>query len=294
MMTDFSWLATEAKHIHALFEGMFFSVITTMLLLGVILEYFKFSVGGLPTFSILVGRSIIAALLLAAFPEILNFISTVVDGLANDIGSLNKFNLVLSRMGDHLDHFSWSWSSAKSMVLVVISFLSFFSLYVSVYLTDAMYVFTWTLLYIFSPILIACYVIPSLSGITKNLFKSLIVVASWKVMWSVLAAIVWSSALINIDRLPNEADLLTICLFNLMLAASLLFAPFVANSFISQGLENASTRAGAAAVAAASMGAKYVLKYGKDKLMPNKKDKPRDIQKFNQNKPRNFNTRRNQ
>lgn len=284
MITDFSWLATEAKQIHAVFQGMFYSMIVTFLLIGVVMEYFKFYVGGIPTFATLVGRCLVAALLLTAFPEILNAISGFTDSLAAEIGSLNKFELVLSRMGDRLDKLTWSWTSVKAMVLVTLSFLTFFLLYISVYLTDAMYLFTWTLLYIFSPTLIACYVLPVTSGLTRNLFKSLMVVASWKVVWCVLAAILWSSALIDIDKLSDEANFFTICLFNIMLACSLLFSPFIVSSFLMQGLESASTRAGAAAVAAMSMGTKTIGKVAKDKILPNKNDYAKKMNGFNQNK----------
>lgn len=287
MMSDFSWLATEAKQIHGVFQGMFYSMIGCFLLIGVVLEYFKFSIGGMPSFMTLVGRALTATLLLVAFPEILNILASFTDSLATEIGSLNKFELVLSRMGSQLDKLSWSWTSVKSMVLVTLSFLTFFLLYISVYLTDAMYIFTWTLLYIFSPLLIAFYVLPTTSGLTRNLFKSLVVVATWKVVWCVLAAILWSSALSDLDKLANEANFFTICLFNIMLAVSLLFSPFVVSSFLSQGLESASTRAGAVAVAAMSGGTKYAAKVAKDKFFPTRNENAKRMSGFNSARPHN-------
>lgn len=263
MLSDFNWLAAEAKQIHALFESLFYSIVLTLLLLGIILEYFKFSIGSMPSFATLVGRSFVAAIMLATFPEVLNTIAGMTDAIANEIGGLNKFELVLSRMGEQVDKFSWSWTSIRSMVIVTISFVAFFLLYISVYLTNALYIFSWTILYIFSPLLIAFYVLPVTAKITSNLYRSLFMVASWKVVWCVLAAILWSSALMDLDQLSKEANFLTICIFNIMLAFSLLFTPFVANSFISQGLAGITPKLGTAGVGLIGMGMKHILRFTK-------------------------------
>ena len=106
MLSDFNWLAAEAKQIHAIFESMFYTVVLTLLLVGVVLEYFKLSLGAMPSFATLVGRSLIAALLLASFPEVLNAIASVTDSLAKEIGGLNEFERVLVRMGDEVDKLS--------------------------------------------------------------------------------------------------------------------------------------------------------------------------------------------
>ena len=263
MLTDFNWLAAEAKQIHALFESMFYTLVLTLLLIGVLLEYFKFSIGAIPSFATLVGRSFLAAILLVTFPEVLNAIASVTDALAKEIGGLNEFELVLSRMGDEVDKLSWSWTSVRKMVIVTISMLAFFLLYISVYLTNALYIFSWTLLYIFSPLLIAFYVLPVTSKITSALYRSLFMVASWKVVWCVLAAILWSAALIDLEQLSKEANFLTICIFNIMLAFSLLFTPFVANSFLSQGIASITPKVGTAAVGVLGMGAKHIMKFVK-------------------------------
>ena len=69
------------------------------------------------------------------------------------------------------------------------SYVSFFLLYITVYMADTLFVFTWMMLYIFSPILIAAFVLPSTAQATKGLFQALIEVCLWKVTWSVLAAL---------------------------------------------------------------------------------------------------------
>ena len=125
---------------------------------------------------------------------------------------------------------TFSWVSVKDSVLLIVSYLTFFLLYVSVYIADAMYLLTWTLLYIFSPLLIAAFTLPSTAAATKGLFQSLIEVCLWKISWSVLAALLWSFALSEINSPKYDVDFLTAIVLNLMLAFSVLLTPLVVKS----------------------------------------------------------------
>lgn len=109
-------------------------MILTGLTIGIVTEYFKIPLGGLPQFNQLVGRVFIAALLLVATPEIMNMLASATDSVAKEIGQLNEFKLVLERMGDRLEHLTFSWVRVKDAILLIISFLTFFLLYVTVYL----------------------------------------------------------------------------------------------------------------------------------------------------------------
>ena len=81
---DISWLASEAQTLHQVFGNLFYLFMTVLLLIGIILEYFKFAIGGTPQFTHLVGRVFIAALLLVALPEIMNLLATFTDAVVND------------------------------------------------------------------------------------------------------------------------------------------------------------------------------------------------------------------
>ena len=89
---DISWISSEAKTIHAFFVSIFYLLATVLLLIGVLIEYFKFPLGGTPGFSHLVGRALVAAILLVAYPEISNTVAAVSDSVAERIGSLNSFS----------------------------------------------------------------------------------------------------------------------------------------------------------------------------------------------------------
>ncbi len=233
-MLDVSWLATEAQKLHSIFQNAFFVMLSAFLLLAVIMEFFKMPLGESPGFTTLLSRCLFATLILIALPEIMNFIGDATDSIVQEIGNLNQFKVVLDRMGDRLKELSWSWTSVKDMVLLVVSFLSFFILYITVYFADAAYLYCWTLIYVFSPLVLALYVFPATAGATSALFRSMIEVSLWKVCWSVMSTLLWSTALSDINRDPN-ITFLTAFVLNLMLALSVLLTPMVVKALLTSG-----------------------------------------------------------
>lgn len=235
-MADLSWLAAEAKTLHGIFQSVFYSLVLVFLLLGVLIEYFKWPLGDVPSFGILVGRVLVAAILLNTFPEVMNTLSDIADALSKRIGDLNQFQLVLSRMGDRLKEFSFSWVKVKETLILAMSFLSFFVLYASVHVANAFLVFTWALLYVFSPLLIALFVLPKTAPATGALYRSLIEVSCWKIVWSVLATLLWSSALNDMNKPGYDISFVSAVCYNLILAGSLLMTPVVVHFLASGGL----------------------------------------------------------
>lgn len=259
-MLDFNWLATEAKALHLFFGNIFYATIGLILVIGIVLEFFKFPVGGVPSFMPLVGRAFIAAIMFISFPEFLNTVGDLVDVIAKEIGGMNEFKYVLAKMGDQLDRLTWSWTSVKQMAIVAISFIAFFVLYISVYVTEAIYFYAWTLLYIFSPICFAMYVLPQTENMALGVYRSILKVASWKVIWSVLATLLWSAALIDLDKLGDSTNFLTIILFNLMLAGSLLFTPLISSMLFSGNFASGAAKVGGFATGSMMAGASQVMK----------------------------------
>ena len=266
-MTDLSWLSQEAKTLHAMFEQLFYGLAVVLLLIGVVMEYFKIAIGGIPQFPTLAGRLLIAAVLLNSYPEVSNLIADVTDAIANQIGSLNSIHLVLSKYWDKLQHLHASLTSLKDSVLMLISFVTFFLLYISVYIADAAITYVWVILYVFSPILIALYVLPATAGATKSLYRSLFEVGAWKIVWSVLATLLWSAALSQINQAESDINFITAVSFNLILAASLLLTPFVVNALAGAGITSLGAQtAGMAAGAAAFSPGPMLTNAAKKKL----------------------------
>jgi hypothetical protein len=241
---DMNWLATEAKTLHVVFSNMFFVLVTTFLVVAVVLEFFKIPLGNAPQFPQIVARVFIASMLLVAVPEIMNALASVTDAITKEIGQFMEFKHVLERLSDKFGEMSWSWVSIKDSVVILISYLSFFLFYVSIYLADAFFLYSWMLIYVFSPLLIAFYVFPMTANATTMLFKSIIEVCAWKIVWCVMSALLWSMALSDINNPEHGINFLTVIILNLMLAFSVLMTPKITSSFLGGGVSSVSSSLG--------------------------------------------------
>jgi hypothetical protein len=238
-MSDLAWLSQEAHRIHDWFCTLFYLLITVILLLGVFIEYFKWPLGGVPSFGPLVGRALVAAILLHTYPEVANTISDISDAVTNHLGGFVNVRKVLSLMGDKVDALTWSWTSVRQSVVMALSYLAFFLLFFTVHVAQALYLYAIVLLFIFSPILIALFVLPKTAGATGGLYRSLIEVSMWKPVWCVLATILWSSAdAIQADT--SQVNFLSAICFSLIAAGSLILTPILVHFLAEKGVSGMS------------------------------------------------------
>lgn len=289
MITDIGWLSEEARKIHDIFSGYFYLIVTVLMLIGALVEYFKWPLGQMPNFGVLVGRSLIAATLLHAYPEITNTLADITDAISGQLGDMNNFDLILDRMGDKVGELSWSWVSFKETIMLMISFITFFILYFSIHIADSFYIYVWVMLYVFSPILIALYVLPVTSSATSALFRSLFEVACWKIVWSVIATLLWSSALTQINASGSQISFLTAIAFNIILAGSLLLTPFVVHALAGGGLTQMGKDLGSLAIGGMTLTPSKVIQTSK-KIIPFKEHRknPSESNFTNKSKSNNY------
>ena len=266
-MTDISWLATEAQQLHDIFHQLFFGILSLLLLTGVLVEYFRLPLGGLPSFTQLIGRAIVAMIFLISFDDFTAIVAELTDGLAQKVGDLNNFDLVLSRMGDKLDEYTASWVSVKETVILAMSFLTFFGLYFSIYIAEGIHLFTWTLSYVFSPILIVLFVLPATANATRALYRTIFEVCMWKVVWSVLATLLWSAALNDLNGAERDVNFISVICLNLTLASSVLLTPWVVHALANSGLSGFTRTLGSVAVGAATISPGTIIRATKSTTM---------------------------
>lgn len=235
-MHDLNFISQEAHKIHDWFQALFYVLITVFLLVGVLIEYFKMPLGSTPSFGTLVGRVLIAAILLHTYPEISNMFNNISSAISTHLGNLTEFKLALEKMGDKLHTLNWSWTSTRQTIIVIMSYLCFFLLYFSVHVAQALYLYTSVLLYIFSPVLIALFVLPQTAGATSGLFRSLIEVSMWKPVWCVIATLIWSTGISDIQAQGTQVSFLSAICFCLIAAGSLLSTPMVVHALAGGGL----------------------------------------------------------
>ena len=255
-MTDLSWLSQEAHKIHDIFYGLFFIMATVILLAGVVVEYFKLPLSGSASFTSLIGRCLVATILLVSYPEITNWIAEIGDGLADKIGGLNSLDTILDKTSVVLTEKSWSWTSIGDTLLWIISYLVYGFLYLTVFIFDAIILYGWTLLYIFSPLLILMFILPQTASATTLLFRSHFELASYKVVWSALGTLLWSTAIHNLENdLKNDPNFFVILGFMVLVAFSILFTPKIVGALTKSGVTGAATQMGALAAASVTAGA---------------------------------------
>lgn len=249
MMPQFEVLGSLVVDIHGMLAKMYFVALPVAVLLAVVIGYFKS--GGADHVDTL-KRTFVATILLVSFPEISSWIVSICDGIAlkiDDMSGLETFMRMVQEKSE-------SYSIGKNVLLLqfndlfiaVISFLSFLIVYGAKYLIVAMYYFYWVFLSVLSPILIIFYIFPSTSHITKNLFRSLIEVASWKIAWAVLSAMLSTLSLGNIYA--TEGSYVTLIILNFIVAVAMLLTPLLVKAIVGEGASAATTAIGGTAVAA--------------------------------------------
>jgi len=269
---DLSWLSQEAKALHQVFESLFYPMATVLLLLGVMLEYFKMPLGIVPSIPQLVGRTIIAAIMLHSYPEVANTLSDFTDALGTKLGDVNQLKDFLSRIYDSLANQGGFWVSIKQGVTMVVSFLTYLILYITVYFFSAAAIYVWLLLYIFSPLLCVLFILPATASVTKAMYRAMFEVCAWKIVWAVLSTLLWSYAFTQINKPGAEVNFIVVISLNLIIAASLLFTPMVVNALTSMGISGLAGTAltgigGAASVFVPGGYAAMAAQHGKRKMM---------------------------
>ena len=251
MIPNFDVLGSLVRSLHDSFVHLFYLMLPLTILLSVIMGYFK---SGDPDFPDILKRAFVASLLLVSFPEVSNLILDVCDGIALKIDNMSGLETVI-RMAQEK---SQTYSMAKNVLLLkfddifiaILSFASFMLLSFARYITVALYYFFWVLLSALSPLMILAYVFPSTAGITRNLYRGLIEVACWKILWAVLSAMLTSLSFGNIYQ--TEGSYITLTIMNFAIAVALLFTPLLMRALIGDGVQATAQNLGTTAFLAAT------------------------------------------
>ena len=134
------------------------------------------------------------------------------------------------------------------LLIATLSFLSYLVLYIARYLTIAMYHFFWIFFMVSAPLLLLFNMFEGTQQITKNLFKGMIEVASWKIVWAILGSML--TALSVGEGYRAEGSYIVLIVLNFIIACAMLMTPMMVSSISGKGLQSMSTTLGASAVAA--------------------------------------------
>lgn len=250
-MPQFELLGTLARDLHQEFVNMYYLLLPVFFSLAVVVAWFR-SPTGSPEFLDIIKRAIIATILLAAFPDISKAILFIADGIVEKIDKLNTLDTLIRMAQEKSEGYSVSVSSMilqfNDLIIATLSFLSYLVLYIARYLTIAMYHFFWIFFMISAPILLLFNLFEGTQQVTKNLFKGMIEVACWKIVWAILGAML--AALSFGDAYKTEGSYIVLIVMNFIIALAMLMTPMMVKSLVGGGLQGMSSSLGAASVAA--------------------------------------------
>lgn len=262
-MPQFELLGTLMRDLHQEFVNMYYLLLPVFFSLAVVVAWFR-SPTGSPEFIDIIKRTVIATILLVAFPDISKAILFIADGIAEKIDKLNSLDTIIRMAQEKSETYSFSAKTVllqfNDLIIATLSFLSYLILYIARYLTIAMYHFFWIFFMITAPLLMLFNLFEGTQQITKNLFKGMIEVACWKIVWAILGAML--AALSFGDAYRAEGSYLVLIVMNFIIALAMLMTPMMVKSIVGSGVQSMSSSLGAASVAAmAAAPAKAAMAY---------------------------------
>lgn len=235
-MPDFGALSTLMQTLHHEFVRIYYLMLPVFFGLSVAVTWIRTPQGSIEFVDVL-KRAVISTLLLAAFPDISRAILFVADGVAERVDQLNGIDNFLRMAQQKADETSFVKNTIlmqfPDLILAVLSFVSYLILYIARYLTIAMYHFFWIFYTIAAPLLLLFNLFPSTSQISGNLFRGMIEVACWKIVWAILGAML--VALSFADAYQVEGNYLTLMVMNFVIAISMLMTPSIVKSLVGAG-----------------------------------------------------------
>jgi len=246
-MESFALLGELATRLHREFREVFYLCLPVFFALSLVINWFK-SPQGSPDFLESFKRAIIATLLLVGFQEITDTILALSNGLAGKISDMSGLDSVMAMAAKKAEGYTLSVTSVivgiNDLLIAVLSFLSYLLLYIARYLMVALYHFSWVFLLLISPIVLLFHLFSP--KITLNLFRSLIEVASWNIVWSVLSAML--TALPFGNAYMADGNYLTVIILNVIIALAMIGTPLIVRSLIGSGLAAMAGSLGPAAI----------------------------------------------
>jgi hypothetical protein len=249
-MPQFDILGSLLRDLNSQFVTMYYLMLPVFFMLAVVVAWFK-SPTGSPELLDIVKRALISTLLLAAFPDISRAIVGIADGITEKIDAANSLDAIIRMAKEKASTYSNSPSPSllmfNDLLMATLSFLSYLAVYIARYLMIALYQFFWVFFTVSAPLLLLFNLFAGTSQITVNLFKGMIEVASWKIVWAILGAMLAALSFGDIYRV--EGDYVTLIVMNFIIAIAMLMTPMMVRSIVGGGLQQMSSSLGAATVA---------------------------------------------
>ncbi len=230
-MDNFNLLAPMARELYFELKYLYFLLLPLFFLTAITITWFQ----GSGDFVEKTKKVFIGTILLIAFPEISQAILDITNGLADKIDDMSGIENIMKQAGLKME--SYQKPSFKSllafgdMLIAVLTYLSYLIMYCARFIMVAIFHFSWAFLTILSPIILLFHVFSS--KMTVNLFRSMVEIASWKIVWAILSLILktlpWG------ETIAIKGNYLTLIVMNFVVALSMVATPIVVRSLVGSG-----------------------------------------------------------
>jgi hypothetical protein len=224
-------LGSLASRLHLEFREMFYVLLPIFFMVALAIGWFRTPSGG-SDFVETLKRVIVASLLLAGFQEITDAILLITTAVVQRIDDMNGLESYIRMISEKASTIPMSPFGAilalDDFIMSVLTYLSYFLVYLARVLMLSIYHFTWIFFVILSPIILLFHVFSP--KITVGLFKSLIEVASWPIVWAVLSVMLKS--LPYGRSAAADSGYLTLIVLNFVIAIALVLTPFLVKGIV--------------------------------------------------------------
>ena len=207
---------------------VYWTLLTPVTLIALILEFYKRTLD----FGEIVKRIFLSLFLLWSFEYAIGIVAFLSDGIVERMGGLKRLPLVLEQLHKNFKGDMPGMMQFRQMLIFLINFACYLIALLSFYLTEIISHFLYAILYVVSPLAFLCMIPSQTQHIAKNIYKGIINIAVWRVLWSILGAM-----LFEFIRSPvaNWGNFFMGALTNLCIGASMLLIPFFTRSLINDG-----------------------------------------------------------
>lgn len=248
----FENIAGIARELRSELLSVYWVLIIPVVIFLIILEFLKEDQQPINIVDIL-RRTIISVLLLISFEEVMHTLSFLSDGILQKLDQKNNFLEVMGHFGPSTNNKSSSLFDFREHILYFIAIVAYMIAYLGFFFAEALTHFVWAILYIISPLMILAFIPKQTAFVTGNLYKSLIQVVLWRILWSTLGALLLRLA--AEPQFMGFEDYLQSIVMNLCVGVSMLLVPMATKSLINDGL---SSTASGFATAPAQLAMKYI------------------------------------
>lgn len=253
----FEYLGSVGAELHAQMVQMYWVLLVPLVVFLFVLEVIR---DDNPNLRDLFRRIVISVLLLLTFDWTLQAIAVIGDAVTEKISGLQKLSEVLQNLGPNYSGKD-SWFNVRETILYVFSVAAYLIAYLGFFVATALTHFVWTILYVAAPLMILMYVSRHTERVTVSLYKGLVQVVIWKILWSILGVLLLKLAMQ--PEVTGLEDYIMSIVVNLCIGFSMLFIPIATRSLVSDGMSSvASTLAAVPAIAAGGAVKVAAAKYG--------------------------------